>query len=172
MVISKLVAYYLVLIKRFYNRLGIKDEIIRFKFVEKDDRPFYSKETWDLEVLTSIGWLELCACNHRGNYDPSGHQKVSKQSFEVIDELVGKKVLPNVFELSAGVDRTLYALLETSYKEEPGNDRTIFSFIKELAPIQVAIFPLVNKEGMPKLAKKVYDILKLHFKCFYDEFGL
>jgi len=173
LIISKLVAYYLVLAKRFFKRLGIKDEIMRFRFVEKDDRPFYSKETWDFEVLTSIGWLELMACNHRGDYDLSGHQKASKQSFEVVDESVGKKVLPNVFELSAGVDRPLYALLETSYKEEPKNDRTIFTFNKEIAPIDVAIFPLVNKEGMPELAKQVYKMLKqqTQLRIFYDESG-
>lgn len=171
LIISKLVAYYLSRLKQFYNKLGIKDELMRFKFVEKEDRPFYSKETWDFEVLTSIGWLELCACNHRGNYDLSGHQKVSQQSFEVLDESAGKKVLPNVFELSAGVDRALYALLETSYKEEPENDRTIFSLKPGISPVDVAIFPLVNKEGMPELAKKVHTILKTHFKCFYDESG-
>jgi glycyl-tRNA synthetase len=144
---------------------------MRFRYVPAEDRPFYSKETWDFEVQISTGWLELCACNHRSDYDLSGHQKISKQSFEVVDESTEKKVLPNVFELSAGVDRTLYSLLELQYKDEPKSDRTIFAFPKELAPVQVAIFPLVNKEGMPELAKKVYDILKPNFKCFYDESG-
>lgn len=168
---SNLIAYYLTTLKRFYIRLGIPEEKMRFRYVEKNDRPFYSKETWDFEVEISTGWLELCACNHRSDYDLSGHQKVSKQSFEIVDESVGKKVLPNVFELSAGVDRALYAILELTYKEEPKNDRTIFSFNEKLAPVQVAIFPLVNKEGMPELAKQVYQMLRPIFKCFYDESG-
>jgi len=168
---SKLVAYYLTILKQFYLKLGIPEDKMRFRYVPEEDRPFYSKETWDFEVQINTGWLELCACNHRSDYDLSGHQKVSKQSFEIVDESVGKKVLPNIFELSAGVDRTLYAILELTYKDEPKNDRTIFSFPEKLAPVQVAIFPLVNKERMPELAKKVYEMLKPQFKCFYDESG-
>ena len=168
---GKFIAYYLARVQQFYAKLNIPEEKMRFRQLEKDERAFYAKETWDFEVLTSIGWLELMACNHRGNYDLGGHQKVSKQSFEVVDESVGKKVLPNVFELSAGVDRAMYALLETSYKEEPEHDRTIFSLKPGISPIDVAIFPLVSKEGMPELAKKVHAILKPNFKCFYDESG-
>jgi len=168
---SKLIAYYLTRLKQFYLKLGIPEDKMRFRYVPEEDRPFYSKETWDFEVQISTGWLELCACNHRGDYDLSGHQKVSKQSFEVVDESVQKKILPNIFELSAGVDRALYAILELTYKEESQNDRTIFSFNEKLAPIQVAIFPLVDKEGMPELSKKVYAMLKPQFKCFYDESG-
>ena len=170
---SNLIAYYLTLLKKFYIKLGIPEDKMRFRYVDENDRPFYSKETWDFEVLISTGWLELCACNHRGDYDLSGHQKVSKQSFEIVDESVGKKVLPNVFELSAGVDRALYAILELTYKDEPKNDRTIFSFNKEIAPIDVAVFPLVNKERMPELAKQIYEILKKqsNLRIFYDESG-
>ena len=168
---SNLIAYYLSILKRFYLKLGIPEEKMRFRYVDENDRAFYSKETWDFEVLLSVGWVELCACNHRSDHDLSGHQKQSKQSFEVVDETVQKKVLPNVFELSAGVDRALYAILELTYKEEPKNDRTIFAFNERLSPIQVAVFPLVNKEGMPELAQRIYQILKPHFKVFYDESG-
>ncbi len=170
---SKLVAYHLELLKQFYVKIGIQEDKMRFKYVEKEDRPFYSKETWDFEVLTSIGWLELCACNHRSDYDLKGHQTITQQSMEVLDESTGKKVLPNVFELSAGLDRALFALLDTTYKEEPENDRTLFKLLPRLAPIQVAIFPLVNKEGMPELAKKIHEMLKSqsNLKCFYDESG-
>ncbi len=170
---SKLVAYYLTRLKQFYLKLGIPEDKMRFRYVPEEDRPFYSKETWDFEVLVSTGWLELCACNHRGDYDLNGHQKMSKQSFEVVDESVGKKVLPNVFELSAGVDRALYAILELTYKEEPKNDRTTFAFNEKIAPVDVAIFPLVNKEGMPELAKQVYQMLKqqTQLRIFYDESG-
>lgn len=170
---SKLISYYLSLLKQFYLKLGIPEDKMRFRYVPENDRPFYSKETWDFEVEISTGWLELCACNHRGDYDLSGHQKQSKQSFEMVDESVQKKVLPNVFELSAGLDRTLYALLELTYKEEPKNDRTIFSFNERIAPIDVAIFPLVNKEGMPELSKQVHKMLKqnTHLRIFYDDSG-
>ncbi len=170
---SKLVAYYLFLTKNFYNKLGISDDLMRFKYVEKEDRPFYSKETWDLDVLTSIGWLELCACNHRSDYDLKGHQQITQQSMEVLDESTGKKVLPNVFEISAGLDRALFAIMDTSYKEEPEADRTLFKLKSELAPIQVAIFPLVNKENMPEVARKIYDTIRAQssLRCFYDESG-
>ncbi|MEM1535759.1 MAG: glycine--tRNA ligase [Candidatus Pacearchaeota archaeon] len=168
---SKLVAYYLALLKRFYTTLGLPENKIRFRYVSKDERPFYAKETWDFECLTSVGWLELCACNHRSDYDLKGHQKVSKQNFEVLDEKTNKKVLPNVFELSIGIDRTVFALLDTSYKEEPQNDRTLFTLKPYIAPIFVAVFPLVSKEKMPEIAKKIYKELKEEFSCFYDESG-
>lgn len=168
---SKLIAYYLALLKKFYITLGLPEDKIRFRYVDEDERPFYAKETWDFECLTSVGWLELCACNHRGDYDLKGHQKISKQSFEVLDEATNKKVLPNVFELSIGLDRSVFALLDTSYKEEPQNDRTLFTFKPYVAPIFVAVFPLVNREKMPEIAKKIYEELRQEFSCFYDDSG-
>jgi len=171
LIFSKLVAYYLVLLKKFYLGIGIPEKLMRFRYLEKEDRPFYSKETWDFEVETSLGWQELCACNHRSDHDLKGHGKVSSQKTEVLDETTGKKIIPNVFELSAGIGRAIYVLLELTYQEEPKNDRTLFTFNYNLSPIQVAVFPLVNKEGMPKIAKEIYNSLNNSFECFYDASG-
>ncbi|UCD20752.1 MAG: glycine--tRNA ligase [archaeon] len=170
-IISNLIAHYLVLLKEFHEKLGISEKEMRFRKLEDKDKPFYSKETWDFEVLTSTGWLELVACNHRSDYDLKGHGRISKQKLDVVDEKTGKRVLPNVFELSAGIDRILYALLELNYKEDKKNERTLFSFKPKLAPVFVAIFPLVNKEGMPKVAKEIFNQLNEEFDCFYDESG-
>jgi len=171
MICSKLVAYYLAILKQAYVKMGFPEEKLRFRGLEEEDKPFYSKETWDFEILTSIGWIELGSCNHRGDYDLGGHQKISKQSMEVVDESVKKKVLPNVFELSMGSDRAIFCILDLTYKEEPQNDRTLFSFKPIMAPTSVAIFPLVNKEGMPEIAEKLYQNLCKNFSCFYDDSG-
>lgn len=164
---SKIVAYYLALLQRFYEIAGMPKELIRIRQLSDEERAFYSKEAWDLEVKTSIGWLELVACNNRSNYDLSGHGNVSKHDMTVIED--DEKVLPNIFELSMGIDRSIYAILELSFKVEDG--RRVLKVPQYLAPIQVAVFPLVVKDGLPEKAKEVYDMLKLDFDADYDESG-
>lgn len=167
--VSKVAAHYLSFIKKFYLAVGIPEEKIRFRQVSPEERPFYARETWDLECSTSLGWIELCACNHRTDYDLKGHEKVSKHNFHVVDETTGKKIIPNVFELSLGIDRLILAILDVSYKEE--KERTLFKFKPYIAPISIAIFPLVKRKEMEEIAKKIYERLKEEFSCFYDDSG-
>ncbi|MEM3474614.1 MAG: glycine--tRNA ligase [Nitrososphaerota archaeon] len=164
---SMLVAYYLALIQRFYQIVGIDMERFRLRQLSDDERAFYAKEAWDVEVLTSIGWIELVACNNRTDYDLSGHSRVSGQDLSVYDD--GEKIIPHVFELSMGVDRSLFCILEHSYTKE--SDRTLLKLPPMLAPIQVAVFPLVTKDGLDKKAMEVYEALKLDFDAIYDDSG-
>ncbi|OIO41472.1 glycine--tRNA ligase [Candidatus Pacearchaeota archaeon CG1_02_31_27] len=168
---SKLIAYYLFLLQNFYLHIGFPKEKIRFRKLNDDEKAFYAKEAFDFEVLTSIDWVELVACNHRGDYDLSGHQKNSREKMEILDESTNSKVLPNVFELSLGIDRTLYSLMDLGYEDDKKNERTIFKFNPKIAPIQVAIFPLLNKDKLPEKAQEVYNSIKDCFDCFYDEAG-
>ncbi|MEM4021170.1 MAG: glycine--tRNA ligase [Nitrososphaerota archaeon] len=167
LVSSKLVAYYLALIQQFYEKAGIPRERIRLRQLGEDEKAFYAVEAWDLEVETSLGWIELVACNNRGDHDLGGHQKMSGHEMEVLDD--GQKVLPHVFELSMGVDRSLYCILENFLSLEDG--RTVLRLPPYLAPIDAAILPLVSKEPLTSRALEIYDELKRDFDVEYDDSG-
>jgi glycyl-tRNA synthetase len=164
---SRLVGHYLALVARFYRLAGIPESKVRFRILSDEDRAFYSKAAYDLEVSLSIGWVELVACNYRSDYDLSRHSKVSGAEFKV--ESDGVKVLPHIFELSMGIDRSIYAVLETSMKLE--GDRRSLSLKPFLAPFKAGVFPLVNKDGLQEEARRIFDELAEDFEVFYDESG-
>jgi len=107
-----------------------------------------------LIVETTTGWLELVACNYRADYDLSGHATKSKEKFEVMDN--DEKVLPHVFELSMGIDRSLYTILEHSLREDKENDRTVLSLKPYLSPIHVGVLSLVKKDGLAEKTDEIY----------------
>lgn len=165
---NRLQAYYLALIQEFYLSMGIPFERIRFRELSEDEKAFYAKRAWDLEVLTNtVGWVELVACNDRGDYDLSAHMKVSNKEMYVIEG--SSRFIPHVFELSMGVDRSIFVLLDLGLVQD--GERTILKIRPSLAPITVAIFPLIKDEGLIKIAKDVYEGLKLDFDAIYDESG-
>jgi len=164
---NKLVGYYLHLIQSFYEAAGLPSEDIRLRKLGEKERAFYSTVAFDLEVRTSVGWLELVACNYRSDYDLRRHTEVSKSDYTVEDD--GKKVLPHVFELSMGVDRSLYALLENAYTTDA--TRTYLALKPSIAPVQVGVFPLVSKEGLPEKAAEIYRSLQQGLDATYDESG-
>ena len=164
---SRLAAYYLALIQSFYLKLGIPEEKLRIRRLLEDEKAFYAVEAWDLEVLTSIGWMELVACNNRGDYDLSGHARVSRADMQVFED--GEKFTPHVFELSMGVDRSILALLDLGYRVE--NGRTVLKLHPALAPYSAAVFPLVDKPELVSKARELYESLKLDMDVFYDESG-
>jgi len=163
----KLVAYYLALIQQFYEKAGIPRERIRLRQLGDDERAFYAIEAWDLEVKTSLGWIELVACNNRGDYDLGGHQRMSGHEMMVLDD--GEKVLPHVFELSMGIDRSIYCILETAYSSIDG--RITLKINPELAPIHAAVLPLVSREPLVSRAREIYDLLRMDYDVVYDESG-
>ena len=164
---NKLIAYYLTLLQQFYRCAGLDVRRTRFRRLSDDEKAFYATSAFDFEVETSLGWVELVACNHRGDYDLLGHARLSKKDMTVLDG--DKEVLPNVFELSMGVDRSLYAIIEHSLVFE--GERRVMRLKPYLAPIQVGVFPLVTRDGLPEVAKQIYSKLRLDFDAFYDESG-
>ena len=164
---NKMIAYYLAIIQQFYEIVGIDRESIRFRKLGEDEKAFYATTAFDLEVKTTLGWIELVACNDRGNYDLKRHSEISKKELTVTDN--DEKVLPHVFELSMGVDRSLYCILEHSFVKEEGRD--LLKIKRSLASIQVGVFPLINKEGLPSKAREVYNVLKNEFDVIYDDSG-
>jgi glycyl-tRNA synthetase len=163
---NKLIAYYLHLIQSFYQETGLNTKTTRLRRLSDEERAFYSSVAFDLEAKTSLGWLELVACNYRSDYDLRRHSEVSGSDFTV--NVDGKKILPHVFELSMGVDRSLYAILESAYTIE--GERTYLALKPSLAPIQVGVFPLVSKDGLPEVALRIYKMLN-RFEAIYDESG-
>lgn len=162
---SQIIAFYLAIIQQFFDRLGISSESIRLRKLEANERAFYARESWDLEVNTSFGWVECVACNNRGDYDLKGHGSVSNTDLSVMDN--NEKVLPHVFELSMGIDRDVLAVIDAAYSEE--NERTFLKLPGYIAPIQAAIFPLVDKDEMDVRAIQIYEMLKYDFDCEYDD---
>ncbi|HYA85153.1 MAG TPA: glycine--tRNA ligase [Candidatus Bathyarchaeia archaeon] len=169
---NKLVAYYLCLLNEFYSKTGIDMTRTRFRRLSDIEKAFYASIAFDFEVETSIGWLELVACNYRSDYDLKGHSATSKQNLEVIDPLDQSKVLPHIFELSMGIDRSLYTILEHSYSQDFQHDNRIVLKLKPyLAPVSVGVLPLMNKDGLAEKAEGIYAELKQDFDTFLDVSG-
>lgn len=167
---NKLVAYYLALLIEFYQKTGIDVNKSRFRKLGDKEKAFYASVAFDFEVETTIGWLELVACNYRSDYDLKSHGNVSKEKFEVLtDDNV--KVLPHVFELSMGIDRSLYTILEHSFREDKENDRVVLSLKPYLAPVHVGILSLMKKDGLAEKTEEVFSKIKTKYDAFLDHSG-
>ncbi len=168
---NKLVAYYISLLSLFYSKTGINMERTRFRQLSDEEKAFYASTAFDFEVETSIGWIELVACNYRSDYDLKRHGEISKQNLHVIDPSDNTKVLPHLFELSMGIDRSIYSILDHSYYEDTEAERVVLKLVPQLAPVFVGVFPLVTKDGLREKAQNIYSELKLDYSAFYDESG-
>jgi len=166
---NKFVAYYLGILTEFYEKTGIDIEKSRFRKLGEKEKAFYAEVAFDFEVETSIGWLELVACNYRADYDLGGHAKKSKEKFEVMDDET--KVLPHVFEISMGIDRSLYSILEHSLRDDKENERIVLSIKPYLAPVQVGILSLVKKDGLKEKTDEIYQSIKRKYDVFLDHSG-
>ncbi|MDD4531419.1 MAG: His/Gly/Thr/Pro-type tRNA ligase C-terminal domain-containing protein, partial [Candidatus Pacebacteria bacterium] len=166
----------------YVDDLGIKRENLRARYQDKDELAHYSKGCADIEYKFPIGWSEIEGIASRGNFDLTQHQNKSGQDLGYYEEETKEKYLPYVIEPSCGVERTLLAVLCDAYEEIEGGRSTTTEAVKEkefllklnkkLAPIKVAVLPLVkNKENITGKAREVYEMLKPHFSCQYDEVG-
>ncbi len=162
------VAYFLARSLQLYKKMGMDAGKLRLRQHEDDERSFYSSDTWDVEFLSEkYGVIELVGVADRSDYDLKRHQQVSKQSMEITHE--GAKFVPHVIETAYGIDRALICVMESVMHEE--KERLFFSFPASVAPYQVAVFPLVRKDGMPEKAREIFAALRKHFYCAYDETG-
>ncbi|MDE1862631.1 MAG: glycine--tRNA ligase [Thaumarchaeota archaeon] len=166
---NKLVAYYLGLLAEFYRKTGIDTGRSRFRKLGEKEKAFYASVAFDFEVETTTGWLELVACNYRSDYDLTSHANASKEKFEVLDDNV--KVLPHVFELSMGIDRSLYTILEHSFREDKENERVVLSLRPYLAPVHVGVLSLVKKDGLAEKTDEIFSRLKTRYDAFLDHSG-
>ena len=166
---NKLVAYYLALLIEFYQKTGIDVKRSRFRKLGDKEKAFYASVAFDFEVETTTGWLELVACNYRSDYDLTSHANTSKEKFEVLDDEV--KVLPHVFELSMGIDRSLYTILEHSFHDDKENERVVLSLKPYLAPVHVGVLSLMKKDGLAEKTEEIFSQIKTKYDAFLDHSG-
>jgi glycyl-tRNA synthetase len=157
----------------WYVNLGIRPDSLRLRPHDPDELSHYSSGTSDVEYLFPIGWQELEGIANRGDFDLTAHAKVSGEKLIYKDANEGVEYVPHVIEPAAGADRALLAFLCDAYDEEEveGEQRTVLKLHPQLAPVKVAVFPLLRKDGHPEAAKEVYDTLRPRFQSEYDEGG-
>lgn len=168
--IPKFYLYHAAKIQQFYlEKLKIPKEKFRFRELSEDERAFYNKIHFDIELdlETLGGFKEVAGLHYRTDHDLGAHQEGSKEKLEV--SINGKKFIPHVLELSFGVDRNVWALLDVFFEEE--KERTVFRFPANIAPMVAGIYPLVNKDGLREKGEEVYNAIKKQYKTFYDDTG-
>ncbi|MBX7155020.1 MAG: glycine--tRNA ligase [Bacteriodetes bacterium] len=160
----------------WFLELGMKPESLKLKPHEK--LAHYAKAAVDIEYLFPFGWGEVEGIHSRTNHDLSRHTEFSGKKLEWVDTASGERFVPYVIETSVGASRSFMAFLCNAYDEETVTDengkaetRTVLRFHPKLAPVSAAIFPLVNKDGMPDVAEALYRDLQKHFKVQYDDKG-
>jgi glycyl-tRNA synthetase len=158
---------------RWYVRLGIREDHLRLRAHDPDELSHYSSATSDIEYLFPIGWSELEGIANRGDFDLTQHARFSGQKLEYVDPTSGDRYVPHVIEPAGGVDRATLAFLVDAYDEElvAGEQRTVLRLHPQLAPVKVAVLPLVRKDGQPELARDVFESLRRVVSSEYDESG-
>jgi len=167
---------------KWYSNLGLKKENLKPREVQKEELAHYAKRAVDLEYKFPFGWKEIEGIHNRGDWDLSNHSKHSGKDLKYFDEESKEKFFPHIIETSVGVDRSLFAFLCDAYEEIKGartktteaakEIEILLRLDKKIAPIKVAVLPLVrNKPELVKKAKEVHQLLKPHFTCQYDELG-
>jgi glycyl-tRNA synthetase len=164
---------------KFYENIGIPRSKLHVLTVPDQERAFYSKGTYDIEYDFPFGRQELEGVAYRTDYDLSQHQKASGKSLEYFDEETKQRFIPHVVEPSAGVDRTVLALICEAYSEDQAPDekgemetRLVLRFHPRVAPIKCGVFPLLkNNPQLVAKAKEIVDLLRPHMTVFYDEGG-
>jgi glycyl-tRNA synthetase len=157
----------------WYVRLGIRPDHLKLRPHDADELSHYSSATSDVEYLYPIGWSELEGIANRGDFDLTQHAQHSGEKLEYFDTASGERYVPHVIEPAAGVGRTVLAVLCDAYDEEEvaGEQRTVLKLHPRLAPIKVAVLPLVRKDGQPELAHEVFESLRGQMQAEYDEGG-
>ncbi|HXJ30504.1 MAG TPA: glycine--tRNA ligase [Gemmatimonadales bacterium] len=153
--------------------LGLKAEKLRFHQHGKDELAHYAKDAYDIQYEFPFGWQEFEGIHNRTDFDLTRHQQASGKKLEYVETTTNERFIPYIIETSAGADRTTLVVMVDAYVEEEveGEKRVVMRFHPALAPLKAAVFPLVNKDGMPELARRIYDGLRRHFNVFYDDGG-
>jgi glycyl-tRNA synthetase len=158
---------------KWYWDLGIRRENLRLHQHDKKELAFYAKIAYDIEYNFPFGWKEIEGIHNRTDYDLSRHSQATGKDLSYFDDQTKEKFIPYIIETSAGVDRTMLVCLVDGYYEEEvkGEQRVVLRLDPKIAPIKVGVFPLVKRDNMPEVAKKIEKMLRPHFKVFYDEGG-
>jgi glycyl-tRNA synthetase len=153
--------------------LGLKAEKLRFHQHGTDELAHYAKDAYDIQYEFPFGWQEFEGIHNRTDFDLTRHQQASGKKLEYVETTTNERFIPYIIETSAGADRTTLVVMVDAYAEEEvaGEKRVVMRLHPALAPLKAAVFPLVNKDGMPELARRIYDGVRRHFNVFYDDGG-
>ena len=157
----------------WFESLGMSKDNLRTHDHPTNKLAHYAKEATDIEFKFPFGWGEIEGIHNRTNFDLGRHEQFSGKSMKYFDEESKEKYIPYIIETSAGASRSFMAFLTNAYYEEEvkGEIRSVLKFHPRLAPIKAAILPLVNKDGMPEIAREIESDLRKHLKVFYDDKG-
>jgi glycyl-tRNA synthetase len=157
----------------WFKSLGMTPTKLRFHDHPKDKLAHYAKNATDIEYEFPFGWGEIEGIHNRTDFDLGRHQEYSGKNQQYFDDEAKEKFIPYIIETSAGASRSFMAFLVDAYYEEEvkGEMRSVLRFHPKLAPIKAAILPLVNKDGMPEVARKIEADLRPYLRIFYDDKG-
>jgi glycyl-tRNA synthetase len=157
----------------WYTELGLRPDHLTLRAHGADELSHYSSATSDIEYLFPIGWSELEGIANRGDFDLTQHAEFSGEKLEYFDQQTKERYVPHVIEPAAGADRAALAFLVDAYdtEEVEGRQRTVLRLHPKLAPVKVAVLPLVSKEGMPEKAREVFEAVRRRIPAEFDEGG-
>lgn len=158
----------------YYSKLGIDPAHLRFHQHGKDELAHYAIDAYDIEFLFPMGWQELEGVHSRSDFDLRRHQEFSGKDLSYLDEETKERFTPFVIETSAGLTRSVLMVLSDAYEEQDlgeGDVRTVMHFHPKVAPVTVAVLPLVKKDGLDEVASRIEMELREDFATFYDQSG-
>ena len=155
---------------KWHKALGFGDD--HYRYHDHDKLAHYANAATDIEFLMPFGFKEVEGIHSRTNFDLSQHEKFSGKNIKYFDPETNESYTPYVIETSIGVDRMFLSIMSASYCEEQlenGETRVVLKLPAALAPVKLAVMPLVKKDGLPEKAREIINDLKFHFHCQYDE---
>lgn len=171
-IVNQIMAYFMALEWMYYKKCGIDENRIYFRVIPKEETPHYSKKNIDMEIITSVGAVEVNGNAYRTDFDLREHKKFSGKETEVFIEEEKTKIIPHVFEAALGADRLVFCILEHCFREKSANKEwEWFDFPPVIAPYSCAIFPLMKKDGMSEKAQEICKALRENYDVFYQESG-
>lgn len=154
----------------WHKALGTDEK--KYRFHDHIKLAHYADAACDIEFEFPFGFKELEGIHSRTDFDLSNHEQFSGKKQQYFDPELNQSYTPYVIETSIGLDRMFLAMLSSAYKEEKledGSERVVLSLPPQLAPIKVAIFPLMSKDGLPEKAREIMNLLKFDHNCVYEE---
>ena len=156
-----------------FRKIGIPEERIRLRQHYPDEKAFYAEDAWDIEInLKTFGWTELCGVHDRADYDLTQHAKHSGKELTAFNESSpseDKNEVPHIIEIAFGTDRPTFALLDLFYeKTDEKEGKTKFRCPAHMAPVKVAVFPLVKKDGLAEESAGIFEDLQKEFTARHD----
>ncbi len=162
----------------WFTGLGMSKDTLRWHRHAPDKLAHYAKDAYDIEYLFPFGWGEVEGVHNRTDFDLTRHEEYSGKSMKYFDEAAKEKFTPYIIETSAGASRSFMAFLVNAYHEEEAptaeggsEKRVVMKFHPRLAPVKAAVFPLVNRDGMPEAARAIEEALRGRLATFYDDSG-